>query len=160
MQHEIDARPLSRPATGEVFDVEKHTDWAANAATPAPIVYQPTSVAKVNEPVNPVTGHGLYCQCSRCPGWYDQRAANAVGISVAPPPRRSNVLLDQVVPVSILMAVFTICAMVLVPVIMPLVGMASVISIIGLAVTGSVVPLIMRNNREEAREARRRRWWR
>lgn len=74
--------------------------------------------------INQVTGHALDCACPRCPGWYAERAL-AAQAPIAPD-RRPNPLTDQVVPVSILMAVFTICAVVLLPVIAPILALTAV----------------------------------
>lgn len=72
---------------------------------------------------NAVTGHGLDCRCPKCPGWYVDRAQRAEG--PAPAPRAPRPLVDQVVPVAVLMMVFTLCAVVLVPVITPLVAISA-----------------------------------
>ena len=95
--------------------------------------------------VNPVTGHALDCACSRCPGWYAARAAAAVaaeqwgGAVVVPPKREPRPLTDQVVPVAVLMVVFTTCMVVLLPVVTPILALTSmaliavVIAIVALA---------------------------
>lgn len=90
--------------------------------------------------VNPVNGHVVGCACPRCPGWYDARVGGieAVQPSVVPSERRPRPLTDQVVPVAVLMVVFTLCSVVLVPVVTPLVGLAAVSTV---AIAVSVVAL-------------------
>lgn len=96
--------------------------------------------------VNPVTGHALDCACSRCPGWYAARAAAAVAAErwgtapvVVPPKREPRPLTDQVVPVAVLMVVFTTCMVVLLPVVTPILALTSmalvamVIAVVALA---------------------------
>jgi hypothetical protein len=75
--------------------------------------------------VNLVTGHALDCACPRCPGWYVERAKLGHPESQTPD-RKPNALTDQVVPVAILMAVFTLCAVVLLPVIAPILALTAV----------------------------------
>lgn len=87
--------------------------------------------------VNPVNGHVMGCACARCPGWYEARV-ETVRPSVAPSERRPRPLTDQVVPVAVLMVVFTLCSVVLVPVVTPLIGLAAVSTV---AVAVSVVAL-------------------
>lgn len=89
---------------------------------------------------NPVTGHVVGCACSRCPGWYEARVreVNVTRPSVAPAARQPRPLVDQVVPVAVLMVVFTLCSVVLVPVVTPLIGLAAVSTV---AVAVAVVAL-------------------
>ena len=84
--------------------------------------------------VNPVNGHALDCECSRCPGWYAARArlaaeslANPLNTTgpATPPERAARPLQDQVIPVAVLMTVFTICAVVLLPVVVPLIALTA-----------------------------------
>lgn len=82
--------------------------------------------------VNPVNGHGRACECPQCPGWYERRVRPVTEATV-PPSRRPNVLVDQVIPVCVLMAMVTVCGLVLLPVIVPLVAMSAVL-VIALAV--------------------------
>lgn len=72
--------------------------------------------------VNLVTGHALDCQCPRCP--LGAQVARQQVAAVAPA-RAPRPLQDQVVPVSILLVVFTICSIVLLPVVMPFVALGS-----------------------------------
>lgn len=94
--------------------------------------------------VNPVNGHARDCECSRCPAWYDARvrvAAEARFVSatpVVPAERQPRPLTDVVVPVCALLAMLTVCGVVLVPVVTPLIGLAAVSTV---AVAVSVVAL-------------------
>ncbi|QNJ57720.1 membrane protein [Streptomyces phage Keanu] len=103
--------------------------------------------------VNPVNGHALECACPQCPGWYEARARMAVAAQaysepvvkpVAPRP-----LMDVVLPVAVLMMVFSLCAIVVIPVVTPLVLMSAmglgliavcfaIIAVVGLALVGVV----------------------
>lgn len=96
--------------------------------------------------VNPVTKHALDCRCSRCPMWYVDRAELAAGgVAAAPEQRKTNVLTDQVVPVSVLMLVFTACMVVLLPVVAPLVALAavSVVAVVTSVVALAVAALVL-----------------
>lgn len=81
--------------------------------------------------VNPVTGHGAGCLCPRCPS-YAARPVEPVA-----PARKPNALLDQVVPVSILLVVFTVCTVVLIPFIAPL--MTSIVLVLGMGVVSLAI---------------------
>lgn len=131
----------------DLYDLEAEGGWTSPQAQVAdPNVeqwqssYLPRRSAQVanraRHEVNPTNGHALDCGCTRCPGWYEARARMAVAAQaysepvvkpVAPRP-----LMDVVVPVSVLMVVFSLCAMVLLPVVMPFVAM-------GVALTGFIV---------------------
>lgn len=86
--------------------------------------------------LNPVNRHALDCACPSCPGWYEARARMAVAAQAfAEPvvkPVAQRPLYDVVLPVAVLMMVFSLCAMVLLPVVMPFVAM-------GIALTGFIV---------------------
>lgn len=128
--------------SNEVFDWAQHeTPTAVNKSAVGHLELRPV------DPINPVTGHGRDCECSRCPGWYLDRARLAAAAIegaarpvTGPQERKPNVLADQVVPVSILLVVFTLCAMVLLPLIVPVLAVATVsvvavvVSIVALAV--------------------------
>lgn len=147
-------------------------DWLAEEQR------QPVSapVARRTETsINPVNGHGRGCECAQCPGWYERRDAltprelHTGRVAVAPPERRPNVLVDQVVPVSILMAMVTVCGLVLLPVIVPLMAISAVL-IVAVAVVvmaGAVaviyaVSAVKQGHRElvQGEVVRRRRGWR
>lgn len=91
--------------------------------------------------VNPVTGHGLGCECKYCPSgqlaWYEARVATMEGRPAVPAPRKPNPLFDQVVPVCCLLAMLIIGGLVLTPVIVP------VITISVVAVVAIVIALVM-----------------
>lgn len=94
--------------------------------------------------VNPVTGHGHDCECSKCPGWYDRRAdlaTRAVALGTPAPARRGSVLTEQVVPVCCLLATVTVCGLVLLPVVVPLMAISAVmiVAVSVVVVTGAVV---------------------
>lgn len=129
-------------------------DWRADEAVftpPAPqsrglVTPDPTKVVDAYQAagLNQVTGHARGCICPQCPGWYELRARGfnapeASGPHV-PPARKPNPLLDQVLPVSVLMMVFTTCATVLIPVVAPLLGLAVVSA---LAVVVAIVALVV-----------------
>lgn len=80
--------------------------------------------------VNPVNGHALDCACPACPGWYEARARMAVAAQAYAEPvvkeRQPRPLTDQVVPVAILMVVFTTCMAVLLPILMPMLALGAV----------------------------------
>lgn len=151
----------------DLYDLERDGGWTplpAPVAPEPPLRWDPTgfdrrcpqySGAEVStrrqaqSDVNRVTGHGMDCRCSRCPGWYEDRArlaAEAVD-RATPPDRRPNPLYDQVIPVSILLVVFTACMAVLLPVITPLIALSAmslglvaicvtIIAIVGLGLVG------------------------
>lgn len=95
---------------------------------------------------NPVTGHGVECECRFCPAgqlaWYEARAAVTLADNkpAVPGPRKPNALVDQAVPIAALLMVFTVCALVLLPVVVPL--MTSVTLLIGVAVLGLAVIVV------------------
>jgi hypothetical protein len=131
----------------KLYDLEADGGWTSRESQVAEPTerewrnaYMPRRSAQVatrqGHTVNPVNGHALDCACVKCPGWYEARARMAAAAQeyaeptvkpVAPRP-----LTDQVVPVAILMVVFTLCAVVLLPVVMPFVAM-------GVALTGFIV---------------------
>lgn len=97
--------------------------------TDAVEVYTP----RVLERVNPVNGHGSGCLCRQCP-------ASARELAQGQPvtePKKANALMDQVVPISILMAVFTICMVTLIPFVAPL--MTSLITFAGMGVASLAI---------------------
>jgi len=112
---------------------------------------------------NAVTGHGLDCACSRCPGWYQQRAnltqdhmvRDLERTRVVPQPRQTRPLTDLILPWSMLMATFTICAVVLLPVVMPFVALGSMslgLVAVSLAVVASSgLGMVLANRRQVRR---------
>lgn len=143
-------------------------DWSAeeHRRQSAPIARRETGS------VNPVNGHGRGCECAQCPGWYERRAVmveRSHGMDVeypAPRERRPNALVDQVIPVSILMAMVTVCGLVLLPVVVPLLAISAMM-IVALAiviVAGAVavvcaVGVLKRHGRQPIRgEVVRGRW--
>lgn len=118
-------------------------DWAADEQadrTAWQESYMPRRTAQVahrpSTEVNAQNGHALDCGCPRCPGWYEARARMAVAAQAfsepVVAPRAARPLVDVVLPVAVLMMVFSLCAMVLLPVIMPFVAL-------GIALTGFIV---------------------
>lgn len=153
------------------YDWAKETEWTS-APEPNPPVYDWTDDAmrtanmvvrtrRSTPPVNAVTGHGVDCRCSKCPGWYDDRAAKAAGVPrVAPAPRTSRPLTDVVLPVAVLMCVFTMCMAVLLPILTPLVALSALslglvaVSIAVIAVVGLVLAGMVRRTARETGEIR------
>ena len=130
------------------YDLEQDGGWTSQ---PAPVAeptgghqgvsadewresYMPRRSAQVAKrqgyQINPVNGHSVECACPACPGWYEARARMAVAAQAYAEPvvkeRQPRPLTDQVVPVSILMVVFTICAVVLLPVVTPMLALGAV----------------------------------
>lgn len=106
--------------------------------------YAPTAYRPRRSDLNPVTGHGRDCECPSCPGWYEQRtrlANQAPEARSTTPTRQPRPLTDQVVPVAILMMVFTVCCLVLIPVITPMLALGSM-SLALMAVSLTVVALV------------------
>lgn len=118
-------------------DARQAADWLNASPPAAPLVpVRPSAVERVNA----VNGHGGGCECPQCPGWYVARARDAhAGVSAhVPPPVAPRPLLDQVVPVMCLMAMVTVCGLVLVPVVIPVLAVgltAIIVSLVVLAVT-------------------------
>lgn len=115
------------------YDWERESDWTPVREPSPPVadwaddaLRTANALARRATPgaVNAVTGHGLDCRCSRCPGWYADRA-QAAGTHVVPAQRAARPLVDVVLPVAVLMCVFTICAVVLLPVVTPLVALSA-----------------------------------
>lgn len=120
--------------------------------------------------LNPVNGHALDCACPSCPGWYEARARMAVAAQAYSEPVVKPVqprpLMDVVLPVSVLMMVFSLCAIVVIPVVTPLVLMSAMglgliaVCIAIIAVVGLVLVGVMRRAAHEvapvARAPRRR----
>lgn len=148
----------------DLYDLEAEGGWTSPQAQVAEPTerewresYMPRRSAQVanrsSHEVNPVNGHALDCACVRCPGWYEARARMAVAAQafsepvvkpVAPRP-----LMDVVLPVSVLMMVFSLCAIVVIPVVTPLVLMSAmglgliavcfaIIAVVGLVLVGVV----------------------
>lgn len=120
-------------------------DWAADEQVQRKEwqeSYMPRRTAEVERrqsgapAINPINQHAADCGCPRCPGWYEARARMAVAASAYAEPVvkevRPRPMMDVVLPVSVLMMVFSLCSMVLLPVIMPFVAM-------GVALTGFIV---------------------
>lgn len=115
--------------------------------------------------VNPVNGHALDCACVKCPGWYEARARMAAASAayaepvVAPRPPRP--LMDVVLPVAVLMMVFSLCAIVVIPVVTPLVLMSAMglgliaVCFAVIAVVGLSLALVARRTAHEAAPAPR-----
>lgn len=116
--------------------------------------------------LNPVNGHGLECACVKCPGWYEARARMAVAAQAysepVVPPRQSRPLVDVVLPVCVLMVVFSLCAVVVLPVVTPLVLMSAMglgliaICFAVIAVVGLSLAVVVRRTAREAVPAPRR----
>lgn len=138
-------------------------DW--QVVEDAPRVVSGEVVRRPGAEVNPVNGHGRGCECAQCPGWYDRRAALGVPSSprgVVPAARETRPLLDQVIPVCCLLATITVCGLVLLPVIVPVLAISAVM-VIALAVTVcggavAVVYAIAALRREAARGSGVKRW--
>jgi hypothetical protein len=142
----------------------KFYDWTQDEVVNAPTSAHGEVVPLANRGVtaqpprtNAVTGHGLDCQCPRCPGWYAARVQQAEGYApgAAPAPRTARPLVDQVIPVCILMVTFSLCALVLLPVITPLVAISALslglvaVAICTVAVVAlSLVLVVRRTSRE------------
>lgn len=156
-EREADWRPVTEPSPPVV-------DWADHALMVANAQLQRRPRPEAQPRINPVTGHGMDCRCSRCPGWYADRAQRADhgshAPSTAPQPRAARPLVDTVLPVSVLMCVFTICAMVLLPVITPLVALSALslglvaICIAVIAVVGLSLAMVVRRTARDAGGAR------
>lgn len=167
----------------ELYDLEAEGGWTSpepRVARPTDeewrAAYMPRRSAQVAEwqkrdpagaqpRINPVNGHALDCACSRCPGWYEARARMAVAAQAYSEPVVKPVqprpLMDVVLPVSVLMMVFSLCAIVVIPVVTPLVLMSAmglgliavcfaIIAVVGLALVG----VVRRTAREAAPVAR------
>ena len=162
----------------ELYDLEAEGGWTSpepRVARPTDeewrAAYMPRRSAQVAEwqkrdpagaqpRINPVNGHALDCACSRCPGWYEARARMAVAAQAYSEPVVKPVqprpLMD-----SVLMMVFSLCAIVVIPVVTPLVLMSAmglgliavcfaIIAVVGLALVG----VVRRTAREAAPVAR------
>lgn len=118
-------------------------DWAADEQTDRTVwqeSYMPRRVADVarrqsdevrgRPDLNPINRHALDCGCPTCPGWYEARARMAVAAHAYAEPVVKEVqprpLVDQVVPVAILMVVFTMCMAVLLPILVPMMALGAV----------------------------------
>lgn len=95
--------------------------------------------------VNPVNGHGWSCECRQCPaGLTSGQAGSPAGLT---PARRPNVLVDQVVPVCVLMAMVTVCGLVLLPVVVPLLAISAVVIVAtAVVIMAGVVAVIYATN--------------
>lgn len=131
----------------DLYDLEAEGGWTSPQTRVAEPTdrewnesYMPRRSAQVakraGHEVNPTNGHALDCGCTRCPGWYEARARMAVAAQAysepVVAPRQPRPMMDVVLPVSVMMMVFSLCAMVLLPVVMPFVAM-------GVALTGFIV---------------------
>lgn len=122
-------------------------DWAADEVAQAEPTwaesYMPRRSAQVaqiraqdverggpQDRLNPINRHALDCGCPTCPGWYEARARMAVAAHAYAEPVVKEVqprpLVDQVVPVAILMVVFTMCMAVLLPILVPMMALGAV----------------------------------
>lgn len=137
-------------------------DWRADEArfvTPAPPPGGPDPMKVMDAyraaGLNQVTGHARGCICPQCPGWYEMRTRDLAPNPHVPPARKPNPLMDQVVPVCVLMAMMTTCATVLIPVVAPLLGLAVisavavVVAIVALAVVMLVLLVVFRRFAKE-----------
>lgn len=127
----------------EIYDWQADTrqaaDWGYQPRPAAPLVpVRPSEVERVNA----VNGHGAGCECPQCPGWYVARArdahAGAFPSSHVPQERAARPLLDQVVPVACMMGMTTVCGLVLVPVVLPVLAVgltAIIVALVVLAIT-------------------------
>lgn len=127
-------------------------DWLADTQEPEPA--RPVARRADALAVNPVTGHGRDCECSRCPGWYNRRGELAAGGVADPRPTRPNVLFDQVIPVCCLLAMVTVCGLVLLPVIVPLLAISAmmVVALALVLVAGAVAVVYAVNAVKRASE--------
>lgn len=125
----------------KLYDLEAEGGWTSPQTQVAEPTerewresYMPRRSAQVAQrqgyEVNPINQHALDCGCSRCPGWYEARARMAVAAQAYAEPVVKEVqprpLTDQVVPVAILMVVFTMCMAVLLPIITPMLALGAV----------------------------------
>lgn len=112
-------------------------DWAAEEQAERQAwqsSYMPRRTAEVAQrgevQLNVMNGHALDCGCPRCPGWYEARSRMAVAAHAYAEPVVKEVqprpLTDQVVPVAILMVVFTMCMAVLLPILTPMLALGAV----------------------------------
>lgn len=134
---------------------------------PQTLAQRPANRVEVQPRLNPVNGHVQGCVCSMCPGWYVERAKMAAGYAPEPragaPARQPRPLTDQVIPVSILMVVFTLCAMVLLPVITPFVAIGAMslalmtVSLVVVCAVGLSVLRVVRQTPREVDDAPRKR---
>lgn len=148
----------------KLYDLEADGGWTSRQPRVAEPTerewresYMPRRSAQVAQrqghEINPVNGHALDCACPACPGWYEARARMAVAAQAYSEPVVKPVqprpLMDVVLPVSVLMMVFSLCAIVVIPVVTPLVLMSAmglgliavcfaIIAVVGLALVGVV----------------------
>lgn len=113
-------------------DFEMFLQWREQQSTRAPAV-------RTAGKVNPITGHASTCVCPKCPGWYEARVSAEQSAS---PNRRGSVLLDQVIPVCLLLAMVTVCGLILIPVIVPLVAVSAMM-IVAVAVVFVVAAIVI-----------------
>lgn len=125
----------------KLYDLEADGGWTSRQPRVAEPTerewreaYMPRRSAQVAQrqghEINPVNGHALECACPACPGWYEARARMAVAAQAysepVVQPRQPRPLTDQVVPVAILMVVFTMCMAVLLPILTPMLALGAV----------------------------------
>jgi hypothetical protein len=87
--------------------------------------------------VNPVNGHGPGCECRQCPGGLVKILEARASEPDQAPARKPRPLQDQVIPICLLLAVVTVCGLVLTPVIAPM--MTSVVLMLGMGLLALVV---------------------
>ncbi len=162
----------------ELYDLEAEGGWTSpepRVARPTDeewrAAYMPRRSAQVAEwqkrdpagaqpRVNPVNGHALDCACVKCPGWYEARARMAVAAQAysepVVPKREARPLVDIVLPVSVLMVVFSLCAVVVLPVIMPFVALGAMslglvaVALCVVAVAGLGLAMTVRRSARDA----------
>ncbi|QJD54063.1 membrane protein [Streptomyces phage Galactica] len=155
----------------DLYDLEADGGWTSRPPQSVDeewrAAYMPRRSAQVAKyragaqpQLNPVNGHAIDCACNRCPGWYEARARMAVAAQAfsepVVPPRAPRPLMDVVLPVSVLMMVFSLCAMIVLPVVTPLVMMSALgmgLMAICVAVVAVVALLLVGAVRRTAREA-------
>ena len=143
----------------EPYDQEADLDWldepSSRPVRSAPLVLR-------QESLNPANGHVRGCVCYHCP---DGRDLGPMKL-VTEPTRARPVWVDQLIPACILMAMVTICGMILLPEVVPLMAvavqglMAVALTIAGVAVCLIALGLLLRRNAPPAQVVERRRGWR
>lgn len=162
----------------ELYDLAQDGGWTSHLERVAEPTerewresYMPRRSAQVAQrqgyEINPVNGHALDCACPACPGWYEARARMAVAAQAYSEPVVKPVqprpLTDVVLPVAVLMMVFSLCAIVVIPVVTPLVLMSAMglgliaICIAIIAVVGLTMMVVVRRTAHEVQDAPRAR---
>lgn len=155
----------------ELYDLEAEGGWTSPESRVAEPTerewresYMPRRSAQVAQrsgfEVNPVNGHALDCACVKCPGWYEARARMAVAAQAysepVVPKREARPMIDVVLPVSVLMVVFSLCAIVVLPVVMPFVALGAMslglvaVALCVVAVSGLGLAMTVRRSARDA----------